>query len=316
MSAADREAFLGIDTSNYTTSAALYFTDGTYVSSRKLLPVPEGGKGLRQSDAVFAHVKQFGEVIGGLGFTGVSIGAVGVSEAPRNTAGSYMPCFCFGLSAAQAIAATHRVPCVRFSHQQGHIAAGILSCGKPELLYSDFYAFHASGGTTELVEVNGIGNISIISATKDISVGQLIDRTGVMLGMSFPCGRELESLCEKSKAAWNIRIVLKDGSCCLSGYENRVKDMLSKGVPHENIARYAIDICGKTVLSMIEFAENTKCLPVLCAGGVMANARIKKIINDGMISAGMPAPGFASPELSGDNAVGIAYLTYVKGKRT
>ena len=50
--------FLGIDTSNYTTSFAISDYDGNIIKNYKmLLPVKEGERGLRQSDAVFAHIK-------------------------------------------------------------------------------------------------------------------------------------------------------------------------------------------------------------------------------------------------------------------
>ncbi|MDE6596709.1 MAG: peptidase M22, partial [Oscillospiraceae bacterium] len=58
---------LGIDTSNYTTSAALYDTvSGEIKQEKLLLPVKSGELGLRQSDAVFHHTKQLPIVIGKL----------------------------------------------------------------------------------------------------------------------------------------------------------------------------------------------------------------------------------------------------------
>ena len=53
----------GVDTSNYTTSAAVYdAAAGVIVMEKRLLPTAEGALGLRQSDAVFAHVKQLGDI--------------------------------------------------------------------------------------------------------------------------------------------------------------------------------------------------------------------------------------------------------------
>ena len=310
MSEKNREAFLGIDTSNYRTSAALYYTDGTYVNSRKLLPVPMGEKGLRQNDAVFAHVKQFSEVFGNLDLENTVIKGVGVSYAPRNTAGSYMPCFSFGCTVAESVAHSLGVPCFRFSHQQGHIAAGLISCGRTELLNRDFYAVHASGGTTEIVTVSDIDNIEISSKTRDISVGQLIDRTGVLLGLAFPCGAELETIANECDEQFKIKINLKDGDCCLSGYENKVNDFISQGKSREYISAYITEVCGRTVAEMLLYLQKQIQRPVLCAGGVMANIRIKTIIKDSFVNNGFDEPYFASAELSGDNAVGTAYLAY------
>ncbi len=310
MSEKNREAFLGIDTSNYRTSAALYYTDGTYVNSRKLLPVPLGEKGLRQNDAVFAHVKQFSEVFGKLDLENTVIKGVGVSNAPRNTAGSYMPCFSFGCTVAESIAHTLSVPCLSFSHQQGHIAAGLISCGRSDLLERDFYAVHASGGTTEIVTVHSINDIEISSKTRDISVGQLIDRTGVALGMGFPSGAELEMAANECNEKIKIKINLKDGDCCLSGYENKVNDLISQGKSREYISSYITEVCGYTIAEMLLYLQRQTHRPILCAGGVMANDRIKNIIRTVLTKGGFDEPCFASAELSGDNAVGTAYLAF------
>lgn len=94
--------YLGIDTSNYTTSLALYNSeDNSVIQSKKLLPVKQGELGLRQSDALFHHTKQLPELFKELfkDFIG-EIKAVGVSVKPRNTEGSYMPCFLAGESVA------------------------------------------------------------------------------------------------------------------------------------------------------------------------------------------------------------------------
>ena len=59
MSGCEKRYFLGIDTSNYTTSAAAVDEDGRIIAfSKRLLPVRAGGAGLRQSEAVFSHVRQ------------------------------------------------------------------------------------------------------------------------------------------------------------------------------------------------------------------------------------------------------------------
>ncbi|MCQ2406853.1 MAG: hypothetical protein MJ067_06540, partial [Oscillospiraceae bacterium] len=133
-------ACLGFDTSNYTTSCALYNSEtGEIVQKKKLLPVKEGELGLRQSDAVFHHTVQLPELMTELfdGFDG-RIAAVGVSVSPTCEKGSYMPCFLAGINAATAVSASTGVPLKRFSHQQGHIMAALYSSGRTELLGKKF----------------------------------------------------------------------------------------------------------------------------------------------------------------------------------
>ena len=87
---------LGIDTSNYATSLAVFHTAGEVVCAKKrFLPVKEGQLGLRQSDALFHHTAALPEMLEELGreFDLTQISAVGVSQKPRPVEGSYMPCF-------------------------------------------------------------------------------------------------------------------------------------------------------------------------------------------------------------------------------
>ena len=306
---------LGIDTSNYTTSVCLYDSVKNEIYQKKLLlPVKEGEKGLRQSDAVFHHtarlhplMKELFEEHGG------EIDAIGVSEKPRDTEGSYMPCFLVGVNTANCIGSATGKPVYGFSHQSGHIAAALYSCGRTELIKEKFIAFHVSGGTSEMLLVSPdderIFNIKIIGETLDLNCGQAVDRAGVMMGLSFPCGKELEKLALKCKDKYNPKICVKDGDCSLSGLENQCRKMLDGGESHENIARYCIDFVAKTVEKMTDYAiENYGNLPIIYAGGVMSNSIIRERITSRYKNA-----SFAHPDFSCDNAAGIAYLASLKG---
>ena len=189
---------IGIDTSNYTTSIA-YFDGAEGMNCSRLLPVKQGQLGLRQSDAVFAHTKSLPELSGRLfsHIRGANITAVGVSTRPRAVEGSYMPCFLVGFSHAKLLSDALGVPLVEVSHQQGHVAASLWSADAMELMDEPHLAWHLSGGTTELLLVEPQGRnvcCTKIGGTTDISAGQLIDRTGVMLGLSFPAGKALDAL--------------------------------------------------------------------------------------------------------------------------
>ncbi len=143
--------YLGIDTSNYTTSTALFDSEnGEMQQQKKLLEVKSGEKGLRQSDALFQHVKMLPTLMEKLSFNG-GITAVGYSARPRDVVGSYMPCFLAGEEAARCIAAALGALCFDFSHQAGHIAAALFSIGRLDMLNQKFIAFHVSGGTTDVL---------------------------------------------------------------------------------------------------------------------------------------------------------------------
>lgn len=306
---------LGIDSSNYRSSAAAYYCDGKYISKRKLLPVALGQKGLRQSDAVFAHTKQLPSIVNQvLDEVDTSlITAVGVSDRPRRLEDSYMPCFLTGVSLAEVISSALGVKLYRFSHQEGHIAAALLSAGRLDLLNKTFIAFHVSGGTTEalLVSPSDIGfKTEIIAKTLDLNLGQVIDRAGVMLGLAFPSGEELEKLALKSDKSFSIKPCIKGCDCALSGVENICKKMLEQGESPENIANYALSYAAETLCTMtLKIKEQYGHLPIIFSGGVMAD----KIIKDKILT--VANADFASIELSGDNSVGIALLAKLQTER-
>lgn len=304
---------LGIDTSNYTTSCALYDSDSnSVIQKKKLLPVKQGEKGLRQSDAVFHHTQQLHILIDELlcDYSG-KIDAVGVSSKPRDVEGSYMPCFTVGINTASAISSVLHVPISNFSHQAGHIIAALYSANKLDLINDKFIAFHVSGGTTEAILVepsDSIISTSIIGETNDINCGQAIDRCGVMLGLGFPCGKELEKLALNSAVDYNPKICVKNGNCSLSGLENICQKMLKDGETKENISKFCLDFVCKTIDKMtISAIEQYGNLPIVYAGGVMSD----KIIRDKL--ADKYSCYFAEPEFSCDNAAGIAILTSLKG---
>ena len=150
---------LGIDTSNYATSLAVFHTAGEVVCAKKrFLPVKEGQLGLRQSDALFHHTAALPEMLEELGreFDLTQISAVGVSQKPRPVEGSYMPCFLAGVSAATAFAQARGIPLIHTTHQQGHAAAALFAAKGEELFRQKVLLFHISGGTTDLLLCNEV----------------------------------------------------------------------------------------------------------------------------------------------------------------
>ena len=177
---------LGFDTSNYTTSCA-WFDGSRYENAGKLLEVKPGELGLRQSDALFQHVKRLPDIVGELSLPG-EIGAVGASTRPRAVEGSYMPCFLAGESQARVLANALDVPFYAFSHQQGHLAAILRTADRMDLLDQTFLAWHLSGGTTDTLLADG-ESLTPVGTSCDLHAGQLVDRIGVALGLPFPAGR-------------------------------------------------------------------------------------------------------------------------------
>ena len=300
--------FLGIDTSNYTTSVALIDGDNKVVQKKRLLPVKEGERGIRQSDAVFHHTKAYPELLEELLKDVLEpITAIGVSVTPTTEKGSYMPCFLVGESVATSLSSALKVPLFKFSHQQGHIAAALYSANKTELFNSKFIAFHVSGGTTDAVLCEAENNtlkITPVASSNDLKAGQAVDRIGVKMGLLFPCGKELEKLALKSEKIYKNKIKLYDGDCSLSGLENKCLKMLESGESKEDTAKFLLTYIADTICEMVKdiFTKYGE-LPLVFAGGVMSNSIIREIITSRFTAF------FAEPEFSCDNAAGIAVLT-------
>lgn len=300
---------LGFDTSNYTTSVA-YFDGKQGLNVGKLLDVPEGTLGLRQSDALFQHVKRLPELVGQLradcDLTGLL--AVGASTQPREVEGSYMPCFLAGTSQARAMSDVLGVPFLPCSHQQGHLAAAAWSAGRLDLLDRPFLAWHLSGGTTELLHVTPEGynvRAEAIGGTQDISAGQLIDRAGVLLGLAFPAGKALDALYAEGEGGKPFAVKLNELTFSLSGMENKVKDMVQRGDGPAAVARFVLDTVADVVVRTTKKAqERYPGLPVLCSGGVASNSRLRSAMQEACGAV------FAEPRYSTDNAMGVAILAH------
>lgn len=303
--------FIGIDTSNYTTSCAIADENGKILHNFKLLlPVKPGERGLRQSDAVFAHVKNLqtisdcirdntenGEII-----------AIGYSAFPRDTDGSYMPCFLVGEAVARMISAFCGAPIYRFSHQSGHIRAAVYSSGV-DIEDNDFIAFHVSGGTTEVVKVTPANNyysIDIIGGSNDLHAGQAIDRIGVYMGMDFPCGKEMEGYAKNNtKEIPKSSVSVKNFSCNLSGLENLAINLYERTGDKELTCAFVFDFIGKVLEKITaNLRKEYPSLKIVYGGGVLSNGIIQSRLRNKFADV-----YFAEPQYSSDNAAGTALLT-------
>jgi N6-L-threonylcarbamoyladenine synthase len=306
-----RDLILGIDTSNYTTSVAILTAEGELVANLKRpLTVKPGERGLRQSDAVFAHTVNIPSLMREAKeyLDGGRIVAVGVSERPRNVDGSYMPCFLSGVASAESISAISGIPLYRFSHQCGHIMAAIYSSGRSDLLDSDFAALHVSGGTTELVRVSADSRgfkTELVGGSADLNAGQIIDRIGVYAGLKFPCGAALEiEALKNTKKIPKRKISSKGMMFNLSGLENMATALLDETGDVSLVGAFVFDFIGRSILSIMDsYTDSYGEGAFVLAGGVMCNSVIKRMISEKYDAS------FAEPAMSADNAVGIAALT-------
>ncbi len=307
--------YLGIDTSNYTTSVALIDENNNIlVDLRRVLKVKKGQRGLRQQEAVFQHINNMSVLIEEMSklVDVYNIDTVSCSSRPRNLPDSYMPVFMVGKQQALIISNLLKTKFREYSHQEGHIAAGVMN--RNLALCKKFLSFHISGGTSELLLISNENkklDIKIIGGTLDISVGQLIDRIGVEADLSFPCGKEMDLIAENGEnIELSIPIKIKDKRWFnLSGMENLFKNLInSTSYKVEDIFFTLFNVIGSFIYKVIvNGCKDYEIDTVLITGGVSSNSIIRKTLSDNLIKQGIK-PYFPEKRLCVDNSVGIAYL--------
>ena len=300
---------LGIDTSCYTTSVAAADDGGIICSNRMLLPVQPGARGLRQSEAVFAHIRQLPELYEKTMQTlaGRRVDAVCVSAAPRDEERSYMPVFLAGLSFARVAAASLGVPLMQTTHQRGHVRAALEDSG---LCAERYLALHLSGGTTEVLLMEK-DRLTLLGGTKDLHAGQLIDRVGVALGLSFPAGPQLEQLAAQGSAQSRLPVSMAGGDCHFSGAEARAMQWIKAGeMPAAAIAAEVFSLVARTVLRLLTAArEQTGVSDALITGGVASSQLLRDLLSEINRKRRLGLRlYFGQRQSAGDNAAGVALI--------
>lgn len=297
---------IGIDTSAYTTSVAAVNRQGeVLLDLKRILQVPFGTRGLRQSDARSQHQKNLLEMMIEIeqGIDMSQIGAIAVSDKPRPVEGSYMPVFMDGVEFGAKLANRQNLPLYYFSHQEGHIEA--VRHFAPLTEVNRMLCFHLSGGTSELLLVEK-GKIQIIGGSKDLAFGQLIDRVGVALGMGFPAGQQMDQVAYGNESAtnWLRPIPIVGLEFNLSGIETQCQRRILEGVSPEELIYELFQRISKCLCKVSDKACKIHGLhEILMVGGVSSSQTVQDYLNKNMKYGKTFFGAF-----SADNAVGIALL--------
>lgn len=309
--------FLGIDTSCYTTSCALVDEEGHLLGeARKILEVPDGKRGLQQSQMVFQHTRALPELMAQLPVT--NIAGIGVSAFPRRQDDSYMPAFLVGLGQAKTLGHLLDVPVYEFSHQENHMLAAMRE--GTTIDKEPFLALHLSGGTTELLysqrREDGFFTTELIGGSNDVSAGQLIDRVGVAMGLPFPAGIHMDKLAKDLNKplgeASTFPIANQKLSVSFGGPYSAIQRHMTQHSyeTDEAKAEMAYDVLNLVGQSLVRiFKKALREYPVnhiLAVGGVMSNSLLRPYIEDWCKRQGIQL-ALASPQYSPDNATGNAY---------
>lgn len=306
--------FLGLDTSCYTTSLGLVDTGGKIVKDlRRILTVKPGEKGLRQSEALFQHLKNLPDLIEEAAPFSPLLG-VAYAARPRPVSGSYLPVFLAGAGFARTLVAAAQVPLLVSSHQEGHIRAALYGSG---LCDREFLGVHLSGGTTELLYLQRTGagfSVELLGGTTDLHAGQMVDRVGVAMGLPFPAGPHLEQLASKGEPTLRLPVATRGLEVSFSGPTSAALRLLDRQPPPEDLALAVLDCLVESIFRLLQAGIKVKrqapgSKKILLFGGVAANTYFRRelVARFRAVSPEVQVY-YGKPELSADNAVGLALL--------
>ncbi|MDC2890739.1 tRNA (adenosine(37)-N6)-threonylcarbamoyltransferase complex transferase subunit TsaD [Psychrosphaera algicola] len=185
---------LGIESSCDETGIALYDTEkglvGHKLYSQIAVHADYGGvvPELASRDHVRKTIPLISELLTECDLTKQDIEGIAFTAGP-GLVGALMVGACIGRSMAYGLG----IPAVEVHHMEGHLLAPMLEDERPEF---PFIALLVSGGHTQLVEVQGIGQYKILGESIDDAAGEAFDKTAKLLGLDYPDGPMLAKLAE------------------------------------------------------------------------------------------------------------------------
>lgn len=190
-----------------------------------------------------------------------------------------------GTSIAQSLAFALKLPSIGVHHLEGHLLAPLLEENPPQF---PFVALLVSGGHSQLMRVDGIGQYTLLGDTLDDAAGEAFDKTAKLLGLGYPGGPALAKLALNGKSRFSLpRPMLhsKDLNFSFSGLKTAVLTLVKNHEPLDQQAQ--ADIAWEFQEAVTEILT-AKCMTALretgldnlvVSGGVGANKRLRERLN-------------------------------------
>ena len=258
------------------------------------------------------------EALRNAGVTLADIDAIGVTNHP-----GLIGALLVGLNFAKGLAYTYGKPLIPVDHIRGHVAANYYEY---EDLKPPVIALVVSGGHTSLIHVKGYTDFETIGRTRDDAAGEAFDKIGRVMGLSYPCGAEMDGLADKGDAtAFKFpSAAIPDGTLdfSFSGMKtavlNTINSMTQKGVEFKKediAASFTKAFTSSITKKLREAVERTGETTVVVAGGVSANSHLRKAVTEMCVDMGIRLC-IPPRSLCGDNGAMIAaqaYYEYLDG---
>lgn len=217
-----------------------------------------------------------------------------------------------GTSFAESLAFSLQIPTITVHHLEGHLLAPLLEDNPPAF---PFVALLVSGGHSQLMRVDGIGEYELLGDTLDDAAGEAFDKTAKLLGLGYPGGPALSKLALRGKANFKLpRPLLHSGDLnfSFSGLKTSVLTLVNQHQPLDEVTK--ADIAWEFQESVTEVLT-IKCMNALrdtgldnliVSGGVGANARLRERLNAATKRRGCKV-SYPRLEFCTDNGAMIAF---------
>ena len=195
-----------------------------------------------------------------------------------------------GSGYACALAAALNKPVLRVHHLEGHLLSPFLSADPPVF---PFVALLVSGGHTQLMQVNGIGQYVLLGETIDDAAGEAFDKSAKLLGLPYPGGPELARMAQSGNPlAFDLPRPLlhsKDLNFSFAGLKTAVLTQQKKlEAAGEVSSEQRADLAAATQAAIVEVLvkkslkalKQTGLKRLVVAGGVGANQALRSQLND------------------------------------
>ncbi len=272
--------------------------------------VPE----LASRDHIRRMVPLVREALSIAGIEGKQLDAVAYTAGP-----GLIGALLVGASMARSLAFAWGCASIPVHHMEGHLLAPMLESPKPEF---PFIALLVSGGHTQLIKVQAMGNYELLGESVDDAAGEAFDKTAKLLGLGYPGGPALAKLAEKGNAdvyRFPRPMTNRPGlDFSFSGLKtfaaNTIRDSDGSEQAHADIAHAFQEAVSETLAIKCRRAvRETGLKTLVVAGGVSANSRIRERLEELLKEEGGHV-FYPRPEYCTDNGAMIAYAGYVRFK--
>ena len=295
---------VGIESTAHTFSVAVASKEGKILSDvREVYKAPEGS-GIHPFEASLSHLRAaprvLREALDEAAVAKDDVDAIAYSMGP-----GLGPCLRVGAVVARSLALSINKPLVPVNHAMGHVELGCLMTASRDPL-----VLLVSGGHS-MVTAFSNGRWRVLGETLDLTLGQLLDQFGRHVGLSSPCGAEIEEAASRSRRYVPLPYTVKGNDVSFSGVLTSAKKHLDEGEGYDDIC---FSIQETAFAMMVEATERALAFTgkreVMVVGGVAANRRLSEMME---LMTGRHSATFHAvpPKYSGDCGSQIAWTGHL-----